>query len=141
MLARARAGADVVLASVHGGGGPRGRRPPPRRASRAPRPSPCAAPRGSTRAPSPRSSASTARGSCAAATRPTGDSFIREGGFACKAEILAKLDRLGARVEEVPVDLDASRRVGESKLRVLPTMGGYARLMARQLTDRRERPA
>ena len=67
-----------------------------------------------------------------AATRRHGRSFIRERGFACKAEILVKLDRLGARVEEVPVDLDASRREGESKMRVLPTMGGYARLMARQ---------
>jgi dolichol-phosphate mannosyltransferase len=70
-----------------------------------------------------------------------GRSFIREGGFACKAEILAKLDRLGARVAEVPVDLDASRRIGASKLRVLPTVGGYARFMARQLVDRRERAA
>ena len=41
--------------------------------------------------------------------------MITESGFACKAELLAKLAALGARVEEVPVDLDASRRIGESQ--------------------------
>jgi hypothetical protein len=65
-----------------------------------------------------------------------GDTFIRESGFACKAEILGKLSRMHAAVEEVPVDLDASRRIGESKLKVLPTMAGYTRLMARQVATR-----
>jgi dolichol-phosphate mannosyltransferase len=65
-----------------------------------------------------------------------GDELIREGGFACKAEILIKLDRMGARVVEVPVALDWSRREGASKLRVLPTVGGYARLMMRNVTAR-----
>jgi dolichol-phosphate mannosyltransferase len=65
-----------------------------------------------------------------------GDAFIREPGFACKAEILMKLDRLGVRIAEVPVSLDWSKREGESKLRVLPTMGGYARLMMRQVAAR-----
>ncbi len=65
-----------------------------------------------------------------------GDDLIREGGFACKAEILIKLDRMGARVAEVPVALDWSRREGASKLRVLPTVGGYARLMMRNVTAR-----
>jgi dolichol-phosphate mannosyltransferase len=60
-----------------------------------------------------------------------GDELIRERGFACKAELLAKLSELGARVEEVPVDLDASRRVGESKMRVGETLAGYWRLVAR----------
>jgi dolichol-phosphate mannosyltransferase len=61
-----------------------------------------------------------------------GDDLIRERGFACKAELLAKLAGLGARVEEVPVDLDARRRVGQSRMRILPTLLGYGRLMARQ---------
>ena len=61
-----------------------------------------------------------------------GDTFIRERGFACKAEILMKLSRLGITIAEVPVTLDWSKREGESKMKVLPTMGGYARLMARQ---------
>ena len=42
---------------------------------------------------------------------------------------------MGARIAEVPVALDWSKREGESKLRVLPTMGGYARLMMRQVAD------
>jgi dolichol-phosphate mannosyltransferase len=65
-----------------------------------------------------------------------GDDLIRERGFACKAEILMKLTRLGITVAEVPVVLDWSRREGESKMKVLPTMGGYARLMARQALAR-----
>jgi len=65
-----------------------------------------------------------------------GDRFIRESGFACKAEILVKLVRTGCSVREVPVSLDWSRRDGESKMRVLPTIGGYARMMARQVATR-----
>jgi dolichol-phosphate mannosyltransferase len=61
-----------------------------------------------------------------------GDSLIRESGFACKAELLIKLDRMSARVAEVPVALDWSRREGSSKMRVLPTVGGYARIMVRR---------
>jgi dolichol-phosphate mannosyltransferase len=66
-----------------------------------------------------------------------GDNLIRERGFACKAELLIKLSRMGAQVAEVPVTLDWSRREGESKLRVLPTMAGYARMMTRQVAGRR----
>jgi dolichol-phosphate mannosyltransferase len=65
-----------------------------------------------------------------------GDAFIRERGFACKAEILMKLSRIGITIAEVPVTLDWSRRQGASKMKVLPTMGGYARLMARQAVAR-----
>jgi hypothetical protein len=35
------------------------------------------------------------------------------------------------------VTLDWAKREGESKMRVLPTMAGYARLMTRQVTSRR----
>jgi dolichol-phosphate mannosyltransferase len=66
-----------------------------------------------------------------------GDRLIRESGFACKAELLIKLSRMGAQVAEVPVTLDWSRREGESKLRVLPTVAGYARMMTRQVASRR----
>ena len=66
-----------------------------------------------------------------------GDALIRESGFACKAEILIKLSRMGAQVAEVPVTLDWSKREGESKLRVLPTVAGYARMMTRQVASRR----
>jgi dolichol-phosphate mannosyltransferase len=66
-----------------------------------------------------------------------GNMLIRESGFACKAEILIKLSRIGAQVAEVPVTLDWSKREGESKLRVLPTVAGYARMMTRQVAARR----
>jgi dolichol-phosphate mannosyltransferase len=65
-----------------------------------------------------------------------GDDLIREQGFACKAELLAKLANLGARVAEIPVDLDASRRVGESKMRIGPTLVGYWRLVVRERSAR-----
>jgi dolichol-phosphate mannosyltransferase len=57
-----------------------------------------------------------------------GDRLITETGFACKAELLAKIASLGTRIEEVPVDLDGSRRVGESKMEIGPTLAGYWRL-------------
>jgi glycosyltransferase involved in cell wall biosynthesis len=66
-----------------------------------------------------------------------GENLIRERGFACKAELLIKLTRMGAQVAEVPVTLDWAKREGESKMRVLPTMAGYARLMTRQVAGRR----
>lgn len=65
-----------------------------------------------------------------------GDDLIRESGFACKAEILMKLTRLDATVAEVPVALDWARREGESKMRIVPTIRGYTRMMARQLAAR-----
>jgi dolichol-phosphate mannosyltransferase len=65
-----------------------------------------------------------------------GDGFVRERGFACKAEILANLARLGARIEEVQVDLDWSRREGESKMPVFKTMLCYWRMLARQSVAR-----
>jgi dolichol-phosphate mannosyltransferase len=65
-----------------------------------------------------------------------GDSFIREPGFACKAEILAKLARMGTRIEEVEVKLDWARREGESKMPVFRTMVAYWRMLARQRVSR-----
>lgn len=66
------------------------------------------------------------------ATTRYGENFIRERGFACKAEILANIARLGAKIEEVQVDLDWSRREGESKMPVARTMMAYWRMLARQ---------
>jgi dolichol-phosphate mannosyltransferase len=62
------------------------------------------------------------------ASRRYGDRLITETGFACKAELLAKIALLGTKIEEVPVDLDGSRRVGESKMAIGPTLAGYWRL-------------
>jgi dolichol-phosphate mannosyltransferase len=66
------------------------------------------------------------------ATERYGDDLIREPGFACKAELLAKIAALGTRVAEVPVDLDGSRRVGASKMAIGPTLAGYWRLFRAQ---------
>jgi dolichol-phosphate mannosyltransferase len=60
-----------------------------------------------------------------------GDGLILESGFACKAEILMKLDRLGARIAEVPVSLDSARRIGASKMPLLRTAAAYGRLYKR----------
>jgi dolichol-phosphate mannosyltransferase len=65
-----------------------------------------------------------------------GDELIRERGFACKAEILAKLSALGAHVEEVPVALDTSRRIGKSKMPIFRTILAYRRMVARQRATR-----
>jgi dolichol-phosphate mannosyltransferase len=64
-----------------------------------------------------------------------GDKLIRESGFACKAEILAKLVALRMTVAEVDVELDTSRRIGESKMPVGKTIVAYWRMMARQLVS------
>lgn len=67
-----------------------------------------------------------------------GEGLIRERGFACKAEILANLASLGARIEEVPVGLDTSRRVGKSKMPIFRTILAYWRMVARQRRERAE---
>ena len=135
MIATARQGADVVLASHHDGGElqnvSRHRRFLSRAASSAIRRS------GGLDARTVSSFFRVYRADVLArGYAEYGDGFIRERGFACKAEILMKLTRLGITVAEVPVVLDWSRREGESKMKVLPTMGGYARLMARQAVTR-----
>jgi dolichol-phosphate mannosyltransferase len=61
-----------------------------------------------------------------------GDTLIRERGFACKAEILAKMAALGASIDEVPVGLDTSRRVGKSNMPIVRTTLTYWRMCARQ---------
>jgi dolichol-phosphate mannosyltransferase len=61
-----------------------------------------------------------------------GDRLIRERGFACKAEILAKMAALGASIDEVPVGLDTSRRVGKSNMPILKTALTYWRMAFRQ---------
>ena len=76
------------------------------------------------------------RGRCAPATRATATTFIRECGLRLQGRDPDQAGRGWAPVAEVPVSLDWSRREGESKMRVLPTIGGYARLMARQVAAR-----
>ena len=135
MLATARSGADVVLASHHAGGELVNVRRHRRFLSRA-----AAYTVRRIAGLDARTVSSFFRvyraGALQAAYDRHGNDFVREPGFACKAEILIKLDRMGAQVAEVPVSLDWSRREGASKLRVLPTMGGYARMMMRQAATR-----
>jgi dolichol-phosphate mannosyltransferase len=133
MLATAHSGADVVLASHHDGGQLVNVRAHRRFLSRA-----AAYAIRRTAGLDARTVSSFFRVYRAAALRAAyqahGESLIRESGFACKAELLIKLDRMQARIAEVPVSLDWSKREGDSKMRVLPTVGGYARMMMRQAT-------
>jgi dolichol-phosphate mannosyltransferase len=133
MLATARSGADVVLASHHADGELVNVRAHRRFLSRA-----AAYAIRRTAGLDARTVSSFFRVYRASALQAAydlhGDSLIRESGFACKAELLIKLDRMKARIAEVPVALDWSRREGESKMRVLPTVGGYARMMMRQVS-------
>ena len=76
------------------------------------------------------STACTAPRSFVLRRRGTAIDLIQESGFACKAELLAKLTSMGARVDEVTVDLDWSRRNGESKMPVARTMLAYWRMMS-----------
>jgi dolichol-phosphate mannosyltransferase len=130
MLALAVDGADVVLASVHGGGQLINtswtRRLLSAGASHATR---------RALGLDARTVSSFFRVYRASALRRAfevhGDALILESGFACKAEILMKLDRLGARVAEVPVSLDSARRIGASKMPLLRTAAAYGRLYKR----------
>jgi dolichol-phosphate mannosyltransferase len=128
MLAHARADADLVLASVHGGGRMINvgfvRRVLSRGAGAVVRVAL------GVDARTVSSFFRVYRGSLLrAANARYGGDLIREPGFACKAELLAKLSTMGARVDEIPVDLDASRRIGESKMNVTETLAGYRRLI------------
>jgi dolichol-phosphate mannosyltransferase len=140
MLERAEAGAELVLASVHGGGrmvnvGPL-RRVLSRGAGYVVR---------LALGLDARTVSSFFRVYRASLLRAAhahyGDRLIEESGFACKAELLAKIASLGARIEEVPVDLDASRRVGESKMAIFPTLAGYWRLVTRARARGESAPA
>jgi dolichol-phosphate mannosyltransferase len=140
MLARVRAGADLVLASVHGGGRMLNVSPARRLMS---------AGAGIAMRHALGLDARTVssffrvyRGSLLRrALALYGDDLIRERGFACKAELLAKLVALGALVEEVPVDLDGSRRVGASKMPIARTTLAYWRLMVRARVPQERMPA
>ena len=136
MLAKASSGADVVLASVHGGGEMLNVNLLRRGLSR------CA---GTVVRFALKLDARTVSSffrvyrasALKAAFAHYDDRFIQEPGFACKAEILANLTSLGVCIDEVPVDLDGSRRIGESNMRIAPTLGGYWRVVRRQRAARR----
>jgi len=65
-----------------------------------------------------------------------GAAFVEHSGFQCMADILVRLARLGAIVDEVPLVLRYDRKRGESKMRVARTVLQTLRL----LVVRRLRP-
>lgn len=65
----------------------------------------------------------------AAVTR-YGGRFIEADGFQVMAEILVKLSPFSPRIVEVPLHLRYDLKRGHSKIRLLPTVTGYLRLLA-----------
>jgi dolichol-phosphate mannosyltransferase len=65
-----------------------------------------------------------------------GDQLITETGFACMADVLLKLRRLDLRMTEVPLELHYDRRGGDSKMPVLRTIGQTLLLMLRRKLGR-----
>jgi dolichol-phosphate mannosyltransferase len=66
--------------------------------------------------------------------------LVREPGFAANVELLLKLYNAGAKVSEVPTVNDWSRRLGNSKMSLRPTVFAYGRLMAAHLVGRIQPP-
>ncbi len=60
---------------------------------------------------------------------------LRETGFLGVAEMLVQLDREGKRIVEQPAVLEV-RLLGQSKMKLVRTIRGHLRLLARMLTDR-----
>jgi dolichol-phosphate mannosyltransferase len=74
------------------------------------------------------------------AMRRYGDRFIEERGFVCVVEMLLKFGQLNARISEVPLRLDGSRRKGASKMKVLRTIRGYLALFLHAVSGRVAKP-
>jgi dolichol-phosphate mannosyltransferase len=56
---------------------------------------------------------------------------LRERGVASVVELLVRFKAKGCSIAEVPVVLRSKERVGRSKMKVIPTMLGYFRIMGR----------
>lgn len=67
------------------------------------------------------------------------EALITTDGFACMAEILLRLHRLGARCTEVPLALHYERKDGPSKMKVAKTIRGYAAILRAVPPDRSQR--
>ncbi|HEX6512080.1 MAG TPA: glycosyltransferase family 2 protein [Chloroflexota bacterium] len=67
-----------------------------------------------------------------------GSEIIEAAGFECMVELLLKMMAVGARISEVEMQLDSSRRTGASKMRVANTLLGYARVAANRHRWHRE---
>lgn len=62
-----------------------------------------------------------------------GESFIVTRGFTSAAEILLKLRRVGAVMDEIPMVLRFSQRNGHSKMKVMATIIDYLRFLSREV--------
>ncbi len=62
-----------------------------------------------------------------------GDNLIEEKGFSCMVELLLKLSKFNIKITEVPMVLNGGLRKGKSKMKTLKTIGGYLRLIVRNL--------
>ncbi len=60
-----------------------------------------------------------------------GDRLIEEAGFTCMAEVLLKLGRGGARVDEHPLILRYDLKQGASKMKIMRTISRYFAMAAR----------
>jgi len=61
-----------------------------------------------------------------------GEPILVSRGFECMIELLAKINYCGLRIDEVPMVLDGSKRIGRSKMKVLKTIFGYLTLACRR---------
>jgi dolichol-phosphate mannosyltransferase len=67
------------------------------------------------------------------------EKLIEEDGFVCMVEALVKLSRLPLHITEVPMVLSTDKRQGGSKMKVVRTIWGYLRFIARDFMFR-QRP-
>ncbi len=74
------------------------------------------------------------------AMRIWGDDLITEEGFACQVELLLRLCRLDAIMDEVPMILRYDQKVGASKMNVRRTVLQTLRLLARERLGMGPRP-
>lgn len=60
-----------------------------------------------------------------------GDNLIEESGFACMAELLIKLSKLGVLVTETPLILRYDHKIGQSKMQVVKTIINTLKVLLR----------
>jgi dolichol-phosphate mannosyltransferase len=64
-----------------------------------------------------------------------GHQFITSNGFSVAAEILFRLRRVGAKMDEVPMVLHFNERKGKSKMKVTPTILEYLSFLSREMME------
>ena len=58
------------------------------------------------------------RESLSKAQKVYGNNLITENGFSCSAELLIKLDKVGAKISSIPALIDWTRKRGKSKMKI-----------------------